>query len=142
MADSKYSIAKWMLPFLFTYAVFDVIFVGLVGLTLGLSMQKLLEPFALIFGCGVIASTLVYWTRGSCRQPASFALGLALSLFIYMGLFMSVLLFSAARNGFISRTSFLSDFISIVIPGSIVSAVVVYVSVRIRLKGSSRNWSG
>ena len=134
MTDSRPNILKWMLLFPSTYAIFDVAFVGLVGLSLRLSIQKLLEPFALIFFCGVLASVLTYWARNSYRQPRSGAVRLSLGFFVYLGLFMSVLLFSAAKNGIIANASLLPDFISIVCPGSIIAAVVVYFSARSRLK--------
>jgi hypothetical protein len=139
MSNSKVSFGKWILVSLLTYTVFDLIFVSLAGLALSLSPRNLMQPFALIFCCGVIASTLLYWTRESYGQPKSCACRLALSFFVYLLLFMSVLIFGAMKNGFISRHSLLAAFALFVCPGSTIAAVVVYFTARNKL--STRNTS-
>jgi len=126
MSSSKMSFAKWILLFLSTYAIFDIIFVGLAGLALSLSPRNLIEPLSLIFLCGVIASVLIYWTRESYYQPKSCARRLALTFFVYLVLFMSTLIFSAVRNGLVSKASFLSGFVYLVCPGATIAAIFVY----------------
>lgn len=134
MRNTSISFERWMSRFLLAYVVFDLLFVGLASLVLHFTFRNLLQSFALIFVCGVIASILTYWTREAYDKPGLCALRLALSFAVYLLLFMSTLLVSAARSGLIPRASIVPDFISLICPGSAIAAVAVYLSARSKLK--------
>lgn len=120
--------------FLICYLVFDLVFVGMARLALNIAPHYLLQVFASIFACGIIASVLTYWTREAYHRPIMCALRLTLSVFVYLTMFMSALLIGATESGLIQRTSMMADFILIIIPGSAIAAVAVYFPAKSKLK--------
>lgn len=134
MSTSMPSFGKWMSLFLLVYLAFDLAFVCLARLALDIASRYLLQSFVLILACGIIASFLTYWTRQAYDRPALCGFRLALSFFVYLMMFMSALLISGARSGLISRESILSNFISIICPGSAIAAIAVYFAAKNKLK--------
>ncbi|MDE2465403.1 MAG: hypothetical protein KGO02_17075 [Alphaproteobacteria bacterium] len=132
MADGQITFSKWILVSVSTYAVFALVAIGLGALALNIPAQNLILPFGLIMLAGVVASGMVYWARQVLNEPKSWAIRFALSVFVFSLLFMSALIFSASRNGFIPRGSVLLDVSSFAFPGSAIGAIVVYFMARNR----------
>jgi len=133
MSGSQVGFAKWLLVFLSTYALTDALLVGLVGTALGIAMGHLVISFLLLMVAGAVASALVYWARKVRDEPRLWALRFAVSVFVFFVLFMSAVMFSAAQDGFLPRADLLSHFILLVLPGSMIGSVSVYIVVRIQL---------
>lgn len=128
------SLIKWFLLFLLTFAVFDAAFVGLAGLALNLSFRSLLQPYVMIFCCGLILSVLLYWTRQSFDRPKSCAIRFSLTVCSYLLLFMFVVLLSAARVGIISQSAELNDYAPYICLGSVITGSMVYFMARKKLE--------
>jgi hypothetical protein len=130
--------AKFMFLFLLTYCVLAGVFVGLAGAFLNLPFRSLVMPFAMIVGCGLVLSFLIYWVRQSYEQRKSVSTRFALAIFFYLQLFAFVVGFSAARVGIVSWATILHDYVPLLVPGAAISSVVVYASTRKRLKAGEK----
>lgn len=134
----KIGFGKWLLVCLVTYALFDVAFVGLAGLALNLSPRSLLLPYVMLFSCGLLLTVLLYWTRQSYDRPKSCATRLAFSIFTYLLIFMSVLIFSVVRIGILSQSTGLDAYAPYILPGSLIAAMVVYFMARTKLQARQK----
>jgi hypothetical protein len=132
MTTKPISFIKWNLLFLTTYAALTVIFVGLVDHFLHSSFDLLLLPMALLFGCGTLFSLLVYWALRSRGKAQVFPIRFALGSFVYLQLFAAVLGFGASRVGVVSRSTLLHDYFPAILPGAVVTSVVIYLWARKR----------
>jgi hypothetical protein len=119
--------AQWVLAFLATYAALVTILVGLAGQILSLPLRRLILPFMMLLGCGLLLSFLVYWVRQSYERPKECALRFALAAFVYLQLFALVILLSASSIGILSRATLRHDFIPLLVPGAAISSAVIYV---------------
>jgi len=119
---------------LFVYLIFDLVFTGVVRLVVNVPFRHLLQMFVMVFACGVVAAVLTYWSNRAYRRPALRVFRLTVTAFVYAAMFMFVLLLTAANVGLVAKTSVLTYLLSTILPGSILAAISVYVSGRIKLK--------
>jgi hypothetical protein len=132
MTTKPMNFVKWNFLFLITYATLTVIFVALVDHFLHSSFGQLLRPMALLFGCGVLFSLLVYWALRSRGRPEVFPVRFALGSFVYLQLFAVVIGFGASRVGVVSQSTLLHDYFPALLPGAVVTSAVIYLWARKR----------
>lgn len=131
-------VGRWIFIFLGTYAVGVGVFVGISGLALSLSFRSLFLPYVMLLYCGLVFALLMYWVRQSYDRPKSCALRLTLAVFLYLQMLSLVLGFSVIKLGIVSCAIILNDTVPIILVGSAITCVVVYVTARRRLEVTQR----
>lgn len=127
--------ARWISIFFGGWAIFEGIFIALVGLTLKCPIRSLWRPYLLLLWCGLVGGPLIYRARHSHHAtPKSGALRFALAIFAFLNLYMGALLLSAVSVGIMSNGSALYEYAPYILLTSILGSIAVYVMARQRLE--------
>ena len=127
--------SKWMIIGLITYVFIEIIFIGVVDLSLNVALQSLALPFGMLFIVGIMLTMLLYWSRQSYGRPKACAMRFAFTIFSCSLAFMMALLLSAIKIGILSELSAVNDYAPYALFASFVGATVVYFMARKKLDG-------
>ena len=141
-AWAPYPFWKWISLFLAPYGIGHAVLVFLVGSALGFAARSLLLPYLLLLGCGCVAGASIYWARQSYGEPKSGARRFTLAIFVFMGLYLTALTFSALRLHLLSREAALYEYGPYILPGATLSSIAVYFSARRSLEAIEKSGSG
>ena len=118
------------------HAVGMAIFVGLIGLILGIPVRNLLVPYTTLVYCGLVLSPLLYWVRLARERPKSCALRFAVAMFFYLQIVVLALGFSTIKLHILSHAEAVRDFGLLIIPLSVFMFAASYLVVRHTVKGT------
>jgi hypothetical protein len=124
---------RWTSRFLVSYGIGHAILVVLVGLALSLPIRSLFLPYLLLFWCGFVGASLIYWACQSYERPKRGAARFTLAIFLLLNLYMGVLVFSACWLHLLSQEAALYDYGPYILPVASLASVAVYFMARARL---------
>jgi hypothetical protein len=115
------------------------IIVGVAGLVLNLPPRRLLVPYAMFLGGGLVFAPFLYWARLSRARPKTFAIRSAIAMFVCVEAVVLAGVFSAIWLDILPLTQGLTEDLPFLV---IAAGVVMYLWMRQRVAATDSGQSG
>jgi hypothetical protein len=104
--------------------------VGAAGLVLHIPARRLLVPFALLWWCGPVLSSLLIAAWPARTRPKAYAIRIAVGIGAYLVMLMLALVYSGIWLGVLSKTEALGTYLPSLVNVVVLVSIVLYFVLR------------